>query len=75
MNMRHLKDRLQPLVGAKLESIEIGTGNDAALDLILRLPDGRSVLLGVWRDPEGNGPGWLDIAGPFTDAELRAANQ
>jgi hypothetical protein len=62
---QYLEAQLKPYVGWTL--VEVVAARDPALGddvlaLLLQHPGGkRQVMLTAMRDPEGNGPGWLDI--------------
>jgi hypothetical protein len=62
-NAKHLEGKLLPLVGAELVGVQTDKDDfdDEWLCLVLK-KDGKVTALWVSRDPEGNGPGWLDIA-------------
>lgn len=56
--------RLSPLIGATVDSICVSFDGDmdgAWTGLVLRTKDGRLIQLVAQSDPEGNGPGWIDL--------------
>lgn len=62
-NLRRLRARLEPLKGAQVIGVDVadvGLGEPAPL-LIMHMPDGSKVAVIVLSDPEGNGPGHLDL--------------
>lgn len=57
------KERLLPLIGAKIVSIVVDSEDDPDVycGLIIKLPNGSKKELVFLSDPEGNGPGHLHI--------------
>jgi hypothetical protein len=61
-----IRQRLEPLVGAKITLVDGLVDEtcgrwEAWPILVLSLPDGTERTLLIGRDPEGNGPGWIEI--------------
>ena len=58
---KHTEAHYSRLKNARVIGIE--EGNDGIVGLALQLADERHSVVIAWvlRDPEGNGPGWLDI--------------
>lgn len=56
--------KAQKLIGAELVDVQL-TGEEEfgyeAVVLVFRGKDGKEFGAVVLRDPEGNGPGWLDV--------------
>lgn len=59
----YLQDQLKVIEGAVVEKVEVFDMNDIndGLSLRVKLKDGRTALVDVYRDPEGNGPGFLNL--------------
>lgn len=56
----------QRLVGGVIEQAVVGEGWDgeSAFGFDVRLPSGKLISVWVTSDPEGNGPGFLEIGTP-----------
>lgn len=60
----HMRDHLQQLVNSTIMSVEDDGGRDTRdrlYGLRIRKADGTEVIAWILRDPEGNGPGHLDV--------------
>lgn len=59
----HLRDKLRAYIGYKLTAVETAEleNPNELLVLVLEGPNKQEVEVAVLQDPEGNGPGWLDI--------------
>jgi len=65
-NCKYMIEQLQPFRGAVLgrpvtEDTDNGSPPEGFFGLTLKRKDGKAFVLWVNCDPEGNGPGWLDI--------------
>lgn len=56
---------INPLVGGAIERAVTGEGWDGqpGFGFDVRMPSGKLITVWVLSDPEGNGPGFLDIPG------------
>ena len=65
MEMKYLDEQLSALVGCKIVGVQIeyndGDGLGEAWPVLVLERHGRTWALVVQRDPEGNGPGHLDL--------------
>lgn len=60
----HLVEHLMSLQGGTILGVAVTTDDVGAHDRIAALiveKDGKKMNCWILRDPEGNGPGWLDI--------------
>lgn len=57
----YLKKHLKQLIGGKIEALVEDPDDDEYLGLAVRMPTGKLKIVWPLRDPEGNGPGHLDI--------------
>jgi len=56
------RKHLGQLVGSTIEALAEDPSDDEAHGFVARMPDGSSKIVFVLCDPEGNGPGWLEIS-------------
>jgi hypothetical protein len=64
-----LKEYLNQIVGGTIERIMTDRDAPEYYGLIVKMPDGSPTTVWVLQDPEGNGPGHLDITPNATIAE------
>lgn len=75
-NAQYLAETLKELEGATLIGFDIYDMEDHndGLGLSFRLADGRYAMVDVYRDEEGNGPGWLNL-NPIVEAQYEGNNR
>lgn len=69
--MNHIEQQLLGLVGKRITGVvrdSLGFGGDFATETIYGLRMDDNTIAWIQRDPEGNGPGHLDIANPTPKA-------
>lgn len=57
-----MEKKYGPLIGAKVLSIEPFPEEPEYLRILVQLKDGTKRVLVPQRDPEGNGPGFLEVS-------------
>ncbi len=57
------------VIGGRVVDVEVLDGDDPLACLVVERADGTEVLLWIMCDPEGNGPGWIDVQDVDEDEE------
>lgn len=63
----YFRDHYSQLIGATVTKVGKTKANDAEFryedeyHLVLKAPNGKTIVASILCDPEGNGPGFLDI--------------